>query len=74
MKFRIPQCLLAIVLATPLAACNRPPPAPTEQRPEPQATALRDAIKDPLDKARSVQQTTDEAAQHEREAIDAATQ
>lgn len=78
MKFRIPQRLLAAALGTGLAitlgACSRPPPAPTEQRPEPQATALRDAIKAPLDKARSVQQTTDEATQREREAIDAATQ
>jgi len=78
MKFRIPQRLLviplAIVLASALGACSRPPPAPTEQRPEPQATALRDAIKEPLDKARSVQQTTDEAARQQREAIDAATQ
>lgn len=35
-----------------LAACQRPQPAPTEQKPEPQATALRDHIQQPLDKAR----------------------
>ncbi|HEY0333070.1 MAG TPA: hypothetical protein VGC74_05085 [Stenotrophomonas sp.] len=78
MTFRIPMMLptgaLALSLAGLLCACSRPPPAPTEQRPEPQATALRDAIKEPLDKARNVQKMTDEAAQQQRDAIDAATQ
>lgn len=76
MKLRIPSLRGAVtlaLLAALLPACSRPPPAPTEQRPEPQATALRDAIKAPLDKARNVQQVTDEAAQQQREAIDAAT-
>ena len=74
MKSRIPQLLSVLLLASALVACSRPPPAPTEQRPEPQATALHDAIQQPLDRARSVQQTTDEAARQQREAIDAATQ
>lgn len=62
---------LAIFL---LAGCQRPPPAPTEQRPEPQATALRDAIKQPIDKAKNVQATVDDAARQQEADIDAATQ
>ncbi|WP_115572350.1 hypothetical protein [Xanthomonas campestris] len=57
-----------------LAACQRPQPAPTEQKPEPQATALRDHIQQPLDKARGVQAATDQAAAQQRATIDAATQ
>lgn len=42
--------LLATALA--LAGCNRPPAAPSpEKPPEPQATALRDAMQQPLEKA-----------------------
>jgi hypothetical protein len=63
-------CLLSLALA----ACKRPEPPPTEQRPEPQATALRDAIQEPLEKARDAQQITDEAAAAQKAAIDAATQ
>ena len=59
---------LAIAL---LGACQRPPPAPTEQRPEPQATALRDAIKQPIDKAKAA---VDDAARKQQADIDAATQ
>ena len=77
MRFRIPHkraaCLAVLLPAMLSTACSRPPPAPTEQRPEPQAAALHDAIKEPLDKARNVQQITDEAAQAQRAAIDAAT-
>lgn len=54
-----------------LAACSSPPPTPEADPPEPQAaapaaggdTALRDAINEPLDKARAV-----EDAQAERNA------
>lgn len=62
---------LAIAL---LGACQRPPPAPTEQRPEPQATALRDAIKQPIDKAKAAQAAVDDAARKQQADIDAATQ
>jgi len=67
--FSIP--CLAIAL---LGACQRPPPAPTEQRPEPQATALREAIKQPIDKARDAQAAVDDAARKQDADIDAATQ
>ncbi|MBB3826333.1 MULTISPECIES: hypothetical protein [Xanthomonas] len=66
--------MLAACLAVSLGACQRPQPAPTEQKPEPQATALRDHIQQPLNKAHAVQAATDRAAEDQRKAIDAATQ
>lgn len=72
MKLR--NLLVPCLVAVALGACQRPPPAPTEQRPEPQATALRDAVQAPLDKARNVQATVDTAADKQRADIDAATQ
>ncbi|MCS3808482.1 hypothetical protein [Xanthomonas sp. 4461] len=66
--------MLAAVAMLPLAACQRPQPAPTDQKPDPQATALRDHIQQPLNKAHAVQAATDQAAEDQRKAIDAATQ
>lgn len=57
-----------------LAACKPPQPPPTDKPPEPQATALREAIQQPLDKAKAAQQAVDDAAAQQRAAIDAATQ
>ncbi|MGS1076999.1 hypothetical protein [Pseudoxanthomonas beigongshangi] len=71
MKRRPITCLLLLL---PLYAC-RPAPPPTERPPEPQAaraTELRDAIRAPQDKARSVEETTRKAAEDTRAAIDAA--
>ena len=62
-------CLLAL-----LAACPREMPD-TERPPEPQATThteLRDAIQQPLDKARAVEQTLQQAADQQRKQVDAA--
>ncbi|MFT3754818.1 MAG: hypothetical protein QM769_02535 [Pseudoxanthomonas sp.] len=59
-----------------LAACQ-PQPPPTEQPPVPQAqahTELRDAIQAPQNKARAVEDTMQQAADQQREQIDAATQ
>ncbi|MCC4585912.1 hypothetical protein LL962_02060 [Xanthomonas sp. NCPPB 1067] len=66
--------MLAAIAALLLAGCQRPQPAPTDQKPDPQATALRDHIQQPLDKARAVQAASDQAADAQRNAIDAATQ
>lgn len=62
--------ILPVLLAClALAACSSPPPTPETDPPEPQAaagggdTALRQAIEEPLDKARTV-----EDAQAERNA------
>lgn len=62
-------CLLAL-----LDACQREMPD-TERPPEPQATThteLRDAIQQPLDKARAVEQTLQQAADQQRKQVDAA--
>jgi len=69
----VPLMLLAGVL---LAACSPRPGEPSpipETPPEPQATELRDAIQAPLDKARAVETTLDDAARAQSEAIEAAT-
>ncbi len=67
--------LMLAVLA--LAAC-RPQPPDTDKSPKPkvataQATELRDAIQQPIDAAKSVEETTRQAAEAQRAAIDAAT-
>ena len=62
-----------LLLALSCAACTQPVPPPTEQKPEPQAHAeLRDAIQAPIDKAKAVEGTTQDAADKQRAAIDAA--
>ncbi len=60
---RLPLILIACLA---LAACNAPTPDPTpDTLPEPEvaATALREAINEPLDKAKAVEaiQAADEA-------------
>lgn len=66
---RIAASLLACIV---LGAC-KPEPPPTEQPPVPKAdTQLRDAIKQPLDKAKSVERTVQDGADAQRAAIDAA--
>lgn len=61
-----------------LCACSKPQPPEKERPPEPQAgapraTELRDAIQAPIDKAKSVEQTTLDAAERQRAQIDAQT-
>ena len=66
----------AVLLAAICGACTEPVQPPTEQKPEPQAQAhaeLRDAIQQPIDKAKAVEAATQEAADKQRAAIDAAT-
>lgn len=59
---RIPLLLLT---AACLAACGAPGPPPP-------ATELRDAIEEPLDKAKDVQATQDADEAERREALEAA--
>lgn len=82
------QSILLALSFLALCAC-RPTPPPTEQPPEPtaqanvtdpadasseaKATQMRDAIQAPLNKARAVQDTVQEAADKQRAEIDAAT-
>jgi hypothetical protein len=63
-----------------LAAC-KPKPPPTDEPPEPKAvtatasnTELRDAIQKPIDQAKAVEGTVQEAADKQNAEIDAATQ
>jgi hypothetical protein len=44
-----------------LRGCRRPVPPDPEKRPEPQATALRDAMQQPLDKAKAARETLEKA-------------
>ncbi len=53
---------LPLAAALALAGCNRPPAAPSpEKPPEPQATALHDAMQQPLDKAKAARETLEKA-------------
>lgn len=62
---------LAAAFTLGTAACSPPPEVPPiDEPPEPQATALRDAINEPLDKARAVEGILQDAADAQREAID----
>jgi len=74
MTMKLRAMLFPSLLVVLLGACQRPPPAPTEQRPEPQATAMRDAMQAPLDKAKAAQTSTEAAADKQASDIDAATQ
>ncbi|CAN5580419.1 hypothetical protein BH23PSE2_BH23PSE2_10970 [soil metagenome] len=63
----------ASLLALATAGCNRPPEPPTDAPPAPQATRLHDAIQTPIDKARAVEDTVQDAADRQRAEIDAAS-
>lgn len=61
-----------------LGGCSKPEPPEKDRPPEPKAsepshTQLRDAIQAPIDRAKSVEQTTLDAAQKQRAEIDAQT-
>ena len=73
-RLRAARLLPGLCLLAHLAACQREMPD-TERPPEPQATThteLRDAIQQPLDKARAVEQTLQQAADQQRKQVDAA--
>ena len=70
---------VALLAACAIAACSKPEPPEKERPPEPKAsteprhTELRDAIQAPIDKAKSVEKTTLDAAEQQRAEIDAQT-
>ena len=70
---------MSLLAACALAACSKPEPPEKERPPEPKAaseprhTELRDAIQAPIDKAKSVEKTTLDAAEQQRAEIDAQT-
>lgn len=63
----------ASLITLSAVACTRPPDPPTDAPPEPQATRLHDAIQAPIDKARAVEDTLQDAAGQQRAEIEAAT-
>ncbi len=70
-KLRVPgfacEVAMLIRIALPMAGllalcgCNRPVPPAPDKPPEPQATALRDAMQQPLDKAKAARETLEKA-------------
>jgi hypothetical protein len=74
----------ALALVCALAGCSKPKVPEHDDPPEPQAagtatptdaqaTELREAIRQPIDRAEATRKATEDAAQRQREAIDAAT-
>ena len=64
--------LLPAALLLLLAACNAPDPAPDEGVPDPQASDLREAINEPLDKAKAVEESDKERAEARDQALEEA--
>ncbi|MFD0320696.1 hypothetical protein [Lysobacter gummosus] len=69
---RIVSTLACAALCCALGACSKPQPPEKERPVDPQATQMRDAIQQPIQKAKTVEGAVDEGAQHTRDAIDAA--
>ena len=81
---RTPAAVAALAAALLCAACSKPEPPDTERPPEPQAepaqpadavdaTELRDAIRQPVDRAKAVEGQVEDAAAKQRAAMDAQT-
>lgn len=68
---------LALCALVVLAACSRPKPPDKDRPPEPTAaradSAVGDAIREPIDKAKNVEADLQKAADEQQKAIDAAT-
>jgi PBP1b-binding outer membrane lipoprotein LpoB len=67
----------SLLLALAISGCSAPKPPPTDQPPDPQAAAqhardtqMRDAIQRPIDKAKSVEDTTLKAADEQKQQIE----
>lgn len=75
MTIRTALSYAAMGLLLACTACSKPEPPDKEQPPEPQAqaTELRDAIQAPIDRARTVEPAVLDAAQQQRDEIDAQT-
>lgn len=77
MKASLFRTACLVLTLAGLAAC-KPEPPPTDEPPEPQAaaagsTGLRDAIQKPIDQAKAIEETVQEAADKNSAAIDAAS-
>ena len=75
MHHRRKSTALACALLIALGACDKPQPPDKEQPPEPQAkrSKLRDAVEQPIERARQADADVQKAAEAQRAAIDAAT-
>lgn len=73
MPFVRPMIFAALAVPLLCAACSQPEPPEKERPPEPQATELRDAIQQPIDRARAVDAQVQDVAAQQRAAIDAQT-
>ena len=62
--------LLSVLL---LSGCGKPQPPEAERRPDPQASAMREAINKPLDEAKAAQKATEQSAEAQDAALKAAT-
>ncbi|MDO5504870.1 MAG: hypothetical protein Q4F49_01075 [Pseudoxanthomonas suwonensis] len=68
-----PLATLALPVALALAACVPDTPSPTEREPDPEVlphTELRDAIREPQDRARAAEAALQKAADAQRARID----
>ena len=83
-RLRAPATVVAAAIATLLlcAACSKPAPPDTDRPPDQGATAgntagnateLRDAIQQPIDRAKAVDGQVEDAAAKQRAAVDAQT-
>lgn len=72
MRLHLPLLPLLLLSLATLPGCGKPELPDSERPPEPQATALRDAIAQPIEQAKAAQTAVDEAARAQRAAIDAA--
>ena len=70
---RLTLLLISTALLVAVSAC-KPKAPPTDQPPEPQAAgAATQAIRAPIDRAKTVEADLQKAAETQRKAIDAAT-
>lgn len=67
---RVPRVAVTLLVLLACTACTPPPDTPTDKPTEPQATQMRDAMQKPLDRAHAAQQTLDDNAVRQREAIE----
>lgn len=63
--------VIAALVAGICAGCSKPKPIPPDVPPEPQATQLRDAMQAPLDKAKAVEGTIQDADAQRRAELEA---
>lgn len=69
----LPCVAVLLPLSLALAACSKPTPPDKDQPPKPKATALRDYMQAPINKAKAVEPQVLDAAKRQDADIDAQT-